>query len=42
MCEIYAYSGEVNKTFNDELREFSLTAVSTPTDGGLRWKRMDG
>ena len=30
MCEIYAYSGEVNKTFNDELREFSGVGEPLP------------
>ena len=35
MCEIYAYSGEVNKTFNDELREFFSHCTEHPNGWGL-------
>ena len=35
MCEIYAYSGEVNKTFNDELREFFSHSGEHPNGWGL-------
>ena len=35
MCEIYAYAGEVNKTFNDELREFFSHSGEHPNGWGL-------
>ena len=42
MCEIYAYSGEVNKTFNDELREFwpfrRQRAITCVSACGSIWK----
>ena len=35
MCEIYAYSGEVNKTLNDDLHEFFSHSGEHPNGWGL-------